>query len=321
MGIGATFPMTPAIWTPYDAVTPDLEAWPIGNNKAMTQYSAGTYNEASPNAAGCAGHNQILSVLDNYQISILGGGGSGVAQAVSGAKQSPGALVGGINTFYTSIGKQTLPTFGNHAAGTRAPRILIKQMRGALDAITSPTYVWNNIYGGYVSRVWNGAGVPTDGYVSNGGECALSYRNGRKGGTIYRLWLPLSGLASLLGSWTGPIWYEISSITTPSPNNGTPVGTYPVQFFVADGAPSAAFGSSIFSGTPVETVSAWPVGGSGPAIYIPLGIYPTTIGSSGTITVCACFENDTTLVNGTVTTGTTTLLVMNPNSAGLCSFY
>jgi hypothetical protein len=311
--------MTPAIWTPYDAVTPDAEAWPIGNGKAMTQYSAGTYNEASFNAAGCAGHNQILSVLDNYSNSILGSG-SGVAQAVSGAKQSPGALVAGINTFYTSLGKHTLPTYGNYVAGARAPRILIKQMRSALDGITSPNKIWNNFYGGYVSRVWNGSGVPTDGYTSSGGECKLLYNNGHKGGDIYRLWLPISGLASLLGSWTGPIWYVIAGLTLPGPNGGTPLGTYPVQFFVTDGAPTPAFSSSIFSGTPAETISVWNTTGSGPYTYIPLGIYPT-VGSSGTITVCACFQNDTTLVNGAITTGTTTNLLMTPNSAGLYSFF
>ena len=312
------------IWTPNAGGSgTSLQAWPAGSGKAMTQYSAGTYNAGNPNAAGCAGHNQILSALDsawNGNLSAFGfGTSSGVAHAVSGNKQSPSALVAGIKAYFTNLGMSfkvpaglpsiwdawaigaTPGVFANNAAGTRAPIILIKQMRQAIDNALLPNSYLANVYGGYASRTWNGSGVPTDGYTASSGKCALSYSNGHKGGHIYRLWMQID--VSGLAGWTGPLWYYIGGIAA--------VAAYGCAWYVQDGAPTPAFTSAQY-GTQVE--SNLFLASTSPNVYIPLGIYPT-IGSSGTITVCANFYNDTGLVDGSITTGPTINTTQQCNSA------
>ena len=321
MGLGSTFPVSPvAIWTPYDSVTPDAKAWPIGNGKAMTQFSAGGYNASNPNASGVKGHNQILSVLDCYQNQIFGTT-SGVAQAVSGQKQSVAALVAGIKAFRTSLssGYSTGIT-ANNAAGTRAPRILIKQMRAALDGVTQPGTTIGATYGGYYRNYYlytAGAWVFQSGAAfATGGECELYQFHTIA--YIMRLWMQFD--VSSLGSWTGPIWYEIgTSLWT----GGS--AAYTTDWWVADGAQANAF---TIGGSPVlvaSAVNSYATIGGASTVWIPLGIYsntgaPGTIGSSGKITVQARFTGDTTIIPMAYSTGPSFTVNQTITSAEIAHF-
>lgn len=282
-------------WTPIDGVhgTP---YWPSGDGKAMIQYSAGGYNASNPSAVGCSGHNQIISGLDYYWnmwLSAFGyGSSSGVAQAISGQKQSPGALVAGIKSYYTKLGKSQ-PGYDNYAAGTRAPIQLIAQMRGAIDNAEAPNLGLASVYGGWYGHTWTYVGgvwtAQPDTSSASGGQVYLHNTVGHVA-VIYRLWMQITGLGALAG-WSGPLWYRIQGVTAPGP------GSYTTDWWVTDGAQANQF--AIY-GSAVNVASAVNLHlGFSPNVYIPLGIYPT-IGSSGTITVQALFTNDVSLVPSSV---------------------